>query len=357
MKKTTIFLLAMILFIALGAQTPDSTEVVTDTLEISLPTTIRIVGVGDVMPGSDFPDRKKFPANNGEDLIHPQLLEIIRNADIAFCNLEGSIADDAPTKEGKKYAFRIPTSLGEKLALWGFDLVSMANNHAGDCEDAGRHSTMKCLEYTGLTYSGSLFSPAGVTVEKDGVTYGFIAVAPNKGCNNFHNTALIEQEIRDLDSRSDIVIVSIHGGAEGKDAQHLPKDMEIYMGEKRGDMYEMAHRYIDNGADIVFGHGPHVTRAIECYNGRFIAYSLGNFCTHGGFNLSGVNGLAPIVEVETDREGKLLSGKIHSVRQPWPGGPVPDEKNRVLERIIDLTDQDLEGGGLEFRGNAFFPVE
>ncbi len=357
MRTTTLSIILLALVAVLVAQAPDSTNVAADTLEIVLPETVRIVGVGDVMPGSDFPDRSKFPAGNGAHLIHPDLLEIIRNADIAFCNLEGSIGDGIPTKKGKKYAFRIPTVLGERLEAWGFDLISIANNHAGDCEDAGRHSTMKCLEYQGLTYSGSLFTPAGVTCEKDGVTYGFIALAPNKGCNNFHNTAQIEQEIRNLDSRSDIVIVSIHGGAEGAEAQHLPKAMEIYMDEKRGNMYEMAHRYVDCGADIVFGHGPHVTRAIECYNGRLIAYSLGNFCTHGGFNLSGVNGLAPIIEVETDREGKLISGQIHSAHQVWPGGPVPDEKNRVLQRIIELTDEDLDGGGLEFRGSFFFPVE
>ncbi len=361
--KNMCFVLALIIVSVVSSwaqpvSAADSTDVVAvDSLETDVVKTVKIVGVGDVMPGSDFPDRKKFPANGGKNLIQPELEEIIRNADVAFCNLEGSVADGLPTKEGKKYAFRIPSSLAANLATWGFDLVSMANNHAGDCEEEGRQSTIKALDELGLTYSGSKLTPAGVTLERDGIEYGFIAVAPNKGCHNFHNTDLINREIRSLDEKCDIVIVSIHGGAEGKGAEHLTREVETYMGENRGNIYELAHGFIDSGADIVFGHGPHVTRAIECYQGRLIAYSLGNFCTHGGFNLEGVNGIAPLLIVEVDRAGKLVSGEIVSIRQNWPGGPVLDGNVRVLHRIMELTEQDLDGGGLEFRGKFFFPAE
>ena len=62
------------------------------------------------------------------------------------------------------------------------------------------------------------------------------------------------------------------------------------------------HELIDAGADIIFGHGPHVTRAVEVYKERFIAYSLGNFCTYRGISVSGVNGLAPIVKLYTDQK-------------------------------------------------------
>jgi hypothetical protein len=81
---------------------------------------------------------------------------------------------------------------------------------------------------------------------------------------------------------------------------------------------------IDNGADVVFGHGPHVTRAIEVYKDRFISYSLGNFCTYGRFNLAGPNGIAPIVKLNVDITGKFVSGRIIPVYQPWPGGVKPD---------------------------------
>ena len=89
---------------------------------------------------------------------------------------------------------------------------------------------------------------------------------------------------------------------------------------ERGDVYNFAHTVIDNGADVVFGQGPHVTRAMEVYKDRFIGYSLGNFCTYGRFNLAGPNGSAPIVKIEVDTEGRFLSGKIIPAYQPWPGG-------------------------------------
>ena len=113
-----------------------------------------------------------------------------------------------------------------------------------------------------------------------------------------------------LSDTCDVVIVSFHGGAEGADFQHVPKAMEIFHGENRGDVYNFAHTMIDNGADVVFGHGPHVTRAIEVYQDRFISYSMGNFCTYGRINLAGPNGLAPIVKINVDTTGRFLSGRI-----------------------------------------------
>ncbi len=113
-----------------------------------------------------------------------------------------------------------------------------------------------------------------------------------------------EEIVRHLADTCDIVIVSFHGGAEGANYQHVTKDYEMYYTENRGNVYSFAHRMIDAGADVIFGHGPHITRAVEVYNERFIAYSLGNFCTYGRFNLSGPNGIAPVIKSECryDRE-------------------------------------------------------
>ncbi|KKK93514.1 hypothetical protein LCGC14_2692140, partial [marine sediment metagenome] len=65
----------------------------------------------------------------------------------------------------------------------------------------------------------------------------------------------------------------------------MTRESEIYLGYDRGNIYEFAHMVVDAGADVVFGHGPHVTRAAEIYKDRFIIYSLGNFCTYRRFNL------------------------------------------------------------------------
>ena len=147
--------------------------------------------------------------------------------------------------------------------------------------------------------------------------------------------------VRMLADTCDIVIVSFHGGAEGADFQHVPKTDEIFHGEDRGDVYNFAHTMIDNGADVVFGHGPHVTRAIEVYKDRFISYSLGNFCTYGRFNLAGPNGLAPIVKINVDTTGKFLSGRIIPVFQTWPGGVKMISNRRVINKIRELMAVDF----------------
>ncbi len=102
--------------------------------------------------------------------------------------------------------------------------------------------------------------------------------------------------------------------------QSVPKTTEIFHGENRGDVYKFAHTLIDAGADIVFGHGPHVTRAVEVYKDRFIAYSMGNFCTYRGISVSGINGLAPIIKVYTDHSGKFFKAQVTATYQSYGTG-------------------------------------
>ena len=121
--------------------------------------------------------------------------------------------------------------------------------------------------------------------------------APNNGTIDINDHKNAISLVQKLDSLCDIVIVSFHGGAEGANHTHITRNNEIFLGENRGNPYKFSRDVIDAGADIVFGHGPHVTRAIDIYKDRFIAYSLGNFATYGRFNLNGVSGIAPIVKV------------------------------------------------------------
>ena len=144
-----------------------------------------------------------------------------------------------------------------------------------------------------------------------------------------------------LDSIADVVIISFHGGGEGKDHQHVVRGDEEYLGYNRGSVYRFAHTVVDAGADVVFGHGPHVTRAMELYGDRLICYSLGNFATYRRFNLRGPNGIAPIIKVYTDRMGHFLSGEVIPVYQPGEGGPRVDPSKRAITKIIELTRTDF----------------
>jgi hypothetical protein len=140
---------------------------------------------------------------------------------------------------------------------------------------------------------------------------------------------------------SDIVIVSFHAGGEGKNFQHVTRKKEICFGENRGNVYEFAHAMIDAGGDILLGHGPHVTRGVEVYKKRFIAYSMGNFCTYARVSISGVNGLAPIFQIYTQRDGTFIKAQIIPTCQLRREPVQYDTQNRVIEIIKNLTFSDF----------------
>jgi hypothetical protein len=306
--------------------------------------TLAIIGVGDIMMGTNYPEKNLLPPNDGKDLL-AEVREILRDADITFGNLEGVILSEGGTPKSCKdpsicYVFRSPEHYMQNLVDAGFNLLSLANNHSGDFGEIGRKNTVKTLEEYGIWYAGFTSCPY-VTFEKDGIKYGFAAFAPNSGTVPLNDLKNARSIVTHLDSISDIVIVSFHGGAEGAQYQHVTRQTETFYGENRGNVYQFAHQMVDAGADIVFGHGPHVTRAVEVYNDRFIAYSLGNFCTYGKFNLSGDNGIAPIVKVFTKPDGTFLYAEITPIVQPRPGGPRIDPQNRVIKKLQHLTKKDF----------------
>lgn len=318
--------------------------IIASLLEAIMSDTLTIVGVGDIMLGTNFPKEHLLPPNRGKNLLDG-VKDILQNADLTFGNHEGVILNDGGRPKYCKnpdicYLFRSPEYLAERLVEAGFDVMSLANNHAGDFGDPGRKNTTRVLDSLGI-YNAGLISRPSVSFELGGVKYGFAAFAPNTGTQSIHDLKAAREIVNLLDSLNDIVIVSFHGGAEGSGYQHVPRKNEIFYGEDRGNVYRFSHEMVDAGADIIFGHGPHVSRAVEVYKERFIAYSLGNFCTYARFNLRGPNGVAPVVKVYTDRAGKFLKGEIISIRQIGEGVPVVDESQKALELIRELTETDF----------------
>lgn len=325
----------------------DSTFVENDSVEHD---TISIIGVGDMMLGTNYPSTSYLAPNDGKDLLAP-LIDILSGADLTFGNSEGTFLNSGGTVKSCKdpakcYAFRQPTRYAGYLKAAGFDVVSIANNHVGDFGEAGRNSTVKTLDSVGLHYAGLLSCPFD-TFTMDSIRYGFVAFSPNTGTNDIRDLITAKKLVAHLDSISDIVIVSFHGGAEGASYTGVPKSKETFYGEDRGNVFEFAHAVIDAGADIVFGHGPHVARALELYNNRIIAYSLGNFCTYSRFNLSGLNGIAPLLNVFVNEEGEFLYGKIYPIKQIGEGGPQIDEDKKIITQLISLTKKDFPETMLE----------
>jgi hypothetical protein len=245
----------------------------------------------------------------------------------------------------------MPERYAGALASSGFDMISLANNHSGDFGPAAKRRTGELLDSMGIAYAGILEHPWSV-IEKDSVIYGFCAFAPNAGTVSITDTCKAAEIVRYLADSCDIVIVSFHGGAEGADFQNVPMTEEIFHGEDRGNVYDFAHRMIDAGADVVFGNGPHITRAIEVYRERFIGYSLGNFCTYGKFNILGPNGIAPVIKLNVDSTGKFLSGRIIPVFQTKTEGVRIDQAGRVIKKIQELVAADFPDAVIEISDNG-----
>ena len=327
---------------------------ITDTIPLPGQDTVSIIGVGDIMMGTNYPE-DKLPPEDGVHLLR-NVDAVLRDADVTFGNLEGTLLDDAgiPKKCNDPkvcYAFRTPVRYVKNLVKAGFDMVSLANNHAGDMGDPGRKSTMETLAGANILHAGQLSQPT-VVFEKDSIKYGLAAFSPNSNCVDINDLEGAIEIVKKLDSICDIVIVSFHGGAEGAQFQNVPRTNEVYYGENRGDVYKFSHALVDAGADIVFGHGPHVTRAVEVYNERFIAYSLGNFATYRGISVSGVNGLAPIVKVFADRTGKFFYGQIIPTYQSYDLGVRIDPQNQVIKKIQELTKKDFPESNIHIDENG-----
>ena len=323
---------------------------------ITIPEKVSIIGVGDIMLGTNFPSTNYLPPANGARLLKG-VDSILRSADLTFGNLEGCLLNEGgkvkKCSDPKKcYAFRMPENYVHHLVDAGFDVVSIANNHLGDFGNEGRINTQKILDSVQLNYAGLIGCPF-TSFEKNGIKYGFCAFAPNTGTVDIRKIDEAEQIVKRLKDSCDIVIVSFHGGAEGKSYRHVTRKTEYFYNEDRGNVYEFSHRLIDAGADIIFGHGPHITRGIELYKNRIIAYSLGNFCTYARFNLSGHNGVAPLLKLNLTREGVFVDGRIIPIKQLGEGGPILDPLNTAIKEVIELNATDFPESPLEIDSNGF----
>ena len=311
-------------------------------------TEFTIIGVGDIMLGSNYPFEYLLPKNDANILQNTQ--NILKNADITVGNLEGTLFDNGGTtkicnNQNVCYVFRIPSRYGAYLKQAGFDYLSIANNHSNDFGEIGIKKTMKNLDNLGIKYSGIKDIAESAILEKDGKKFGFISFSPNLATVKLNDYNYAKKLISELKSKVDIVIVMFHGGSEGAGAEHITRKNEIFQGEDRGNVYEFAHFAIDNGADIIFGQGPHVTRAVELYKNKFISYSGGNFATFGKINISGSMGLAPIFKIKIDSNGNFISGEIIPIRQTYESaGPFIDSEKSVIKKIISLNKSDFPNG-------------
>lgn len=306
---------------------------------------IVVTAVGDVMLGTTFPDENgdMLPPSDGADLLR-EVTPILKRGDVVFGNLEGPLVDGGSSlkcrgKKGNCYAFRVPTRYGQHLKDAGFNVMGLANNHAMDFGAEGRASSRQVLDSEGIAHSGELGDIARLSAK--GEKIDLIAFATYPGAYDLLDLDEALQAVRQARAESDLVIVSFHGGAEGATHQHVLPGDEQFLGEDRGDLRRFTHAAIDAGAQLVIGSGPHVVRGMEIYDGKLIAYSLGNFATYGPFNLSGENGISLILEAHLAPDGSFLRGQVYPVKQEKPGGPKLDSSMTILPVLRSLSEADF----------------
>jgi hypothetical protein len=320
---------------------------------------VSIASVGDMMIGTDYP-QNHLPDDDGVSFL-ADVAPILSAADIAFGNLEGVLIDGGePAKKCSNpaacYLFRSPTRYADHYKAAGFDVMSLANNHARDFDEEGRSSSMAALAARGIHHSGRAGDFA--SLEVNGLKIAILAYAVTKNSNMMLDYESAFTSVAHSAANHDIVVVSFHGGAEGTDYMHVPFAEEEYFGEPRGDVVWFARGAVDAGADLVIGHGPHVVRAMENYKGRLIAYSLGNFATYYGISVSGLKGVAPILTVTLDGNGRFIEGDITSTVQLRPAGPSIDNTHRALRVIRELSLSDFGNPGLVFEPDGrLLPVD
>ena len=153
--------------------------------------------------------------------------------------------------------------------------------------------------------------------------------------------------MRAADRVSDVVVVTMHAGAEGREQQHVRPGTERFLGENRGDSVRFAHAVVDAGADLVVGSGPHVLRGMEWYKGRLIAYSLGNFAGYDVFSLGGPLSTSGILRVTLDGAGLYETGRLVPTHMVGPGLPALDPSEAAHGLVRTLSRDDFGSRGVK----------
>jgi len=332
-----IFLAVKVFPSGAGAESAEKTTTATITPSRSL----TVTAVGDIMMGTPA-----FGLPSSASALFASVTPLLAG-DVVLGNLEGTLSTGGTSKCGPEpgpncYAFQSPPDYAASLRAAGFTIVNLANNHSGDFGESGRTQTLTALAGARLPAAGV---PEGriTYLRAAGGTAAVVGFGFNDGMNSINDIPGAQAIVHEAARYAGIVIVTMHNGAEGSDAQHLTFAPETFYGENRGDPVRFSRSMVDAGADLVVGHGPHVMRAMEVYQGRLIAYSMGNFVGYRAFNLAGPSGESGVLSVHLAVDGRLVGGRLTSVALVGDGVPTPGGTS--VARVRDLTKQDLGSTG------------
>ena len=311
-------------------QQPEENETKAETKPVS----ITISAAGDCTLGTDeyFDPSTSLNAyydSNGPAYFFQNVKSIFEADDLTIVNMEGTLTEET-ARQDKTYAFKGPAEYTQILTDGDVEAANLANNHSHDYGDKSYTDTIAALDAAGITNFG--YDRTAV-MDVNGVKVGLVGtyeLAEGMGCEDemISNIKAVE------DQGAQIVIVSFHWGIE---RENYPTENQV----------NLAHSAIDNGADLVLGHHPHVLEGIEVYNGKNIVYSLGNFCFGGNSNPSDKDTMI-FQQTFTVQDGELVEDNVTNIipcsissdssynnYQPTP--LEGDEADRVKGRIEEYS--------------------
>lgn len=266
---------------------------------------VRMVFGGDMVLGNSFV--VEHIPRDWEERYFAGVRSVLQRTDIAIGNFEDTLTEHDKTSKnpgtGRQFAFRSPPHYAELMYREGFRILNVANNHAFDFGETGFKDTASNMKLAGIAVAGLKDEAATLTVR--GLN---IAVLGYTYSSRFNTVSELEEgaaRVKQAKAKGAYVIVTFHAGAEGSPAIWHDNEDEEFMGENRGNTVAFSRAMIDAGADLVVGHGPHVLRAAECYQGKPIVYSLGNFVGVGGLSAKNFAAVSALLEISVAQDGSL----------------------------------------------------
>lgn len=315
-------------------------------------TTITISAAGDCTLGTDegFNYKRsfkgKYDAVQDPAYFFQNVQPVFAQDDLTIVNMEGTLTEET-TREPKQFAFKGDAEYAKILTAGAVEAANLANNHSFDYGKKSYEDTIAALEAEGISSFGyertAVMDIKGVKVGLAGV----YELAEHINCKQdmLDNIASLKEQ------GAQIIIVSFHWGQE---KENVPSDVQV----------ELAHAAVDNGADLVLGHHPHVLQGIEEYKGKNIVYSLGNFCFGGNSAPSDMDTMI-FQQTFTVKDGKLqednvtniLPCKISSAYEEGYNNYQPilaegEQKEKIFERLSEYSQKAQEAGDRLAQENA-----
>lgn len=314
----------------------DSQNTDSSNATVSSPVSLTLSVVGDCTLGTDETfdydtSLNAYYENYGADYFLQNVKDIFSTDDLTIANFEGTLTD-SDEREDKTFAFKAPASYASILTGGSVEAVNTANNHSHDYGDQSFDDTLAALDDAGIVHFG--YDETAV-MDVKGIKVGLV------GIYELYDHLEREQQLKDNIAKvkadgAQLIVVIFHWGNE---TETVPDSNQTTLGRIA----------IDEGADLVCGHHPHVLQGIETYKGRNIVYSLGNFCFGGNSSPSDMDTMIYQQTFTIDADGvkkdnvtNIIPCSISSAvydgynnYQPTPAEG--DEATRILGKINERS--------------------